>query len=206
MVFPKPPVIRAALDQYQALFRKPSFTVYCLDYSGSMDGSGRTQMTDAMDLLLDQERAASVSLQATADDITVVFGFSSDVRPVSDPVSGNDPTALKDLSNQISGFTMGQDTAMFDCVQDALAYIAGYRDPKYSYSIIVLTDGDSNEGATPSDFASYYNELQLNIPVYGIAFGEADFSQLDQFKMTGGDVYDGRQDVATAFRMARGNN
>ena len=40
----------------------------------------------------------------------------------------------------------------------------------------------------------------------GIAFGAADFSQLDQFKMTGGDVYDGRQDVATAFRLARGNN
>ena len=44
----------------------------------------------------------------------------------------------------------------------------------------------------------------LNIPVYGIAFGDADFSQLDQFKMTGGDVYDGRQDVAAAFRHGQG--
>lgn len=206
MVFPKSPVTKAALDQYQTLFRKPSFTVYCLDYSGSMDSGGKTQMTDAMDLLLDQERAASVSLQATADDVTVVFGFSSEVRPVSARVTGNDPAALKSLSNQISRFAMSKGTAMFDCVQDALDIIAGHIDPKYSYSIIALTDGMSNEGVTPSDFASYYNELQLNIPVYGIAFGDADFSQLDQFKMTGGDVYDGRQDVATAFRMARGNN
>jgi Ca-activated chloride channel family protein len=209
MVFPKSPVTKAALDQYQALFRKPSFTVYCLDYSPSMTdngGTGRKQMVDAMDLLLDQERAAGVSLQATTDDVTVVFGFSAEVRQVSDPVLGNDPAALKNLSNQISGFDMGGGTAMFDCVQNALAYIAGHRDPKYNYSIIALTDGGSNAGATQSDFDRYYEQQNLNIPVYGIAFGDADFSQLDQFKMTGGDVYDGRQDVATAFRMARGNN
>ena len=163
-------------------------------------------MIDAMDLLLDQERAASVSLQSTADDITVVLGFSSDVRQISDPVTGNDPTVLKNLSSLISRFTMSQGTAMFNCVQYALSYIAGHSDPKYSYSIIVLTDGMSNEGASSSDFSGYYTEQNLNIPVYGIAFGDADFSQLDQFKMTGGDVYDGRQDVATAFRMARGNN
>jgi Ca-activated chloride channel family protein len=173
-----------------------------------MDANGgNAQMTKAMDLLIDQDRAASVSLQATADDVTVVFGFSSTVRQVGDPVTGNDPAALKDLSDQISSFTLGGGTAMFDCVLNALDYLAGQIDPKYNYSIIVLTDGESNEGATLSDFTSYSkNGILLNIPVYGIAFGKADFSQLDAFKMTGGDVYDGRQDVATAFRMARGNN
>jgi Ca-activated chloride channel family protein len=189
------------------LFRKPSFTVYCLDYSPSMESNnGRTEMIAAMDLLLDQERAAGVSLQATAEDVTVVFGFSSEVRQVGDAVSGSDPVALKNLSMQISGFSMGQATAMFDCVQIALDYLAGHSDPKYSYSIIALTDGGSNAGATQSDFARYYEQQNLSIPVYGIAFGDADFSQLDQFKMTGGEVYDGRQDVATAFRLARGNN
>ena len=207
MVFPKSPVTRAALDQYQTLFRKPSFTVYCLDYSGSMDSNnGRTQMVDAMDLLLDQEKAASVSLQAATEDISVVYGFSSEVRQIGEPVLGNDPEALKSLSIQVSDFKMGQGTAMFDCVNAALDRLAGQTDPKYSYSVIVLTDGASNEGANAADFASHYNQLQLNIPIYGIAFGNADFGQLEQFKMTGGDVYDGRQDVATAFRLARGNN
>ena len=206
MVFPKSPVTKAALDQYQTLFRKPSFTVYCLDYSGSMDGGGREQMVDAMDLLLDQERAANVALQATPDDVTVVFGFSTEVRQVSDPVTGNDPSALKDLSRQIASFSMGQSTAMFDCVISALDYIHSHSDPKYINSIIVLTDGESNKGANQSYFASYYRMQNLNIPVYAIAFGDANFSQLDQFKMTGGDVYDGRQDAAAAFRQARGNN
>jgi hypothetical protein len=101
---------------------------------------------------------------------------------------------------------MGGGTAMFDCVESALKYIGNPQDSKYSYSVIALTDGGSNEGATLSDFTNYYKDSNSNIPVYGIAFGDADFSQLDQFKMTGGDVYDGRQDVATAFRMAKGNN
>jgi Ca-activated chloride channel homolog len=207
MVFPKSPVTRAALDQYQTLFRKPSYTVYCLDYSGSMDSNnGRTKMIDAMDLLLNQERAAGVSLQAGADDVTVVYGFSSYARQIGEPVMGNDPAALKNLSDQISGFKMGGGTAMFDCVINALGQIASHNDPKYSYAIIVLTDGESNEGKTVSEFASNYQYQNLNFPVYGIAFGNADFGQLEQFKMTGGDVYDGRQDVATAFRLARGNN
>ena len=96
---------------------------------------------------------------------------------------------------------------MFDCVQSAIEFIRSSQiDSKYNYSIIALTDWDSNVGATPSDFASFYEKQNLSIPVYGIAFGDADFSQLEKFKMTGGDVYDGRADVAAAFRMARSNN
>jgi Ca-activated chloride channel homolog len=100
MIFPKPPVTTAALNQYQTLFRRPSYTIYCLDYSGSMDAAGKAQMVDAMDLLLDQNRAAEVSLQATPDDFILVYGFSSDVLRVGNPVTGNDQTDLKNLSSR----------------------------------------------------------------------------------------------------------
>jgi hypothetical protein len=101
---------------------------------------------------------------------------------------------------------MNTGTAMFDCADQALDYITDHSDPKYSNSVIALTDGMSNYGRTESDFAASYPQRALKIPVYGIAFGAANFDQLMVFKLTGGDVYDGRQDVATAFRMARGNN
>ena len=39
-------------------FRKPSFTVYALDFSGSMEGQGQQQLTKAMQTLLDQEEAS----------------------------------------------------------------------------------------------------------------------------------------------------
>ncbi len=205
MRFPKPPAAKAALDWYQEHFRRPSFTVYCLDYSGSMDSGGRAQMVEAMDLLLDQNRASQVSLQATTRDVSVVYGFSSNVQQIGPRVNGNDQTALKDLSDKISSFTMSQGTAMFDCVESALQYMGTAPVPGYCYSVIALTDGGSNEGASASDFGAFYKRKGYIIPVYGIAFGSADFTQLNQFKMTGGDVNDGRADVATAFRMAKGN-
>ena len=40
--YPKAEVIREALDLYQTVFRKPSYTVYVLDYSGSMEGHRRS--------------------------------------------------------------------------------------------------------------------------------------------------------------------
>ena len=33
-------VIWEALNTYQAVLRKPSFTIFCLDFSGSMQGAG----------------------------------------------------------------------------------------------------------------------------------------------------------------------
>jgi len=207
MVFPKPFVALAALNQYQSLFRKPSFTVYCLDYSASMESNGgREQMIDAMDLLLDQERASEVLLQATPQDVTVVYGFSDMTVQIGNALEGNDPGALKALSTLITTRGTGSGTALFDCVKAALAYIADRDNPKYGYSVIAMTDGQSNTGATATDFENYYRGQNLNIPVYGIAFGSADVSQMSVFVNTGGAVYDGRLDVAAAFRQAKGNN
>ena len=118
MVFPKSPVTKAALDQYQTLFRKPSFTVYCLDYSGSMDGTtAGSRWSTPWIFCSIRSGLPMCRCKRQPDDVTVVFGFSTEVRQVSDPVTGNDPAALKNLSNQISRFSMGGSTAMFDCVQ-----------------------------------------------------------------------------------------
>ena len=38
---PAAPVLMEALNLYQTELRKPSLTIYCLDYSGSMEGEGR---------------------------------------------------------------------------------------------------------------------------------------------------------------------
>ena len=209
MIFPKPPAARAALEWYQVYGRKPSFTIYCLDYSGSMSANGGDkQMTDAMDLLLDQTRASAVSLQATEQDVTVVYAFSSNVSQISSQTTGNDPAVLKTLSNDVVTHPFGGGTAMFDCLKSALLYInsSAYDPETYAYSIIAMTDGGSNEGATASDFITFYQQGGYTVPVYGIAFGSPDFNQLNELAKTGGAVYDGRQDIALAFRAAKGNN
>lgn len=207
MTFPKPPVTTAALNQYQGLFRKPSFTVYCLDYSGSMVGVGRPQMENAMDLLLDQERAGEVMLQATTEDITTVFGFGDTTFQIGQTTNGSDPAALKELSNLIAASTVVGGTALYDCVRDALDFVGRHYEPeRYAFSVIALTDGVNSVGSSAQDFSTYYANKGLDVPVYGIAFGNADFSEMSVFNQTGGAVYDGRQDVGAAFRAARSNN
>ena len=49
---PDTDTIRKALNLYQTALRKPSATVYCLDFSGSMSGDGEEQLTKAMEQLL----------------------------------------------------------------------------------------------------------------------------------------------------------
>ncbi|NDJ77586.1 MAG: solute-binding protein [Chloroflexi bacterium] len=88
ITFPTASVIRQALVLYQTDFRKGSFTIYCLDYSGSMDEpieglddvTGADQLKDAMDVLLRQNLAAEYFLQASPNDITVVLLFTGDIR------------------------------------------------------------------------------------------------------------------------------
>jgi len=58
-------VIRQALDLYQSAFRKPSLTVYCLDYSRSMDGERIESLKSAMRRILDQDLARQSLLQAS---------------------------------------------------------------------------------------------------------------------------------------------
>ena len=48
ITWPQADVIEQALMLYQTAFRKPSFTVFCLDVSGSMEGAGLTQLKQAM--------------------------------------------------------------------------------------------------------------------------------------------------------------
>jgi len=208
MIFPKLPATRAALDWYQVYGRKPSFTVYCLDFSTSMaENKGNPQMVDAMDLLLDQNRAAAILLQATESDVTVIYAFSGTVTQVGAQVTGNDPAILKQLSHQIKSQPLASSTAMFDCLESALVYINNHYDPGiYAYSVIAMTDGGSNTGATAADFITFYQQGGYTVPVYGIAFGSPDFNQLNELAKTGGAVYDGRQDIALAFRAAKGNN
>ena len=78
---PSPDVIREALTLYQTTLRKPSFTIYCLDFSGSMAGNGESQVKSAMRALLDQQQASQYFLQATPRDVSVVIRFNDGLYP-----------------------------------------------------------------------------------------------------------------------------
>ena len=85
--FPNAKIIQKALELYQLEFRKPIYTIFALDYSGSMSGKGYNQLTDAMEYIL-TERASKDLLQYTDKDKITVIPFSTDVIDVWNTTNG----------------------------------------------------------------------------------------------------------------------
>lgn len=207
--FPQAEVIREALDLYQTSLRKPSFTIYCLDFSGSMRGRGIEDLKSSMRLMLSQEQARRYLLQTSNEDVTVVIPFSS--RPMQEwRVDGNDPEKLNGLMAQIDQLPPDGGTDIYSPAIQALATFKRERNlEKYFPAVILMTDGRSNQGASMAQLRAAIASARLDadVPVFPIMFGEASQDQLGEVaRETSGRVFDGRKDLIQAFRDARGYN
>lgn len=71
---PTDDILVEALSLYQTAFKKPSITVYVLDYSVQMTSNGGEQrLKEAMRILLTPEQSAQYLLQPGARDITIAI-------------------------------------------------------------------------------------------------------------------------------------
>ena len=70
-----------------------------------------------------------------------------------------------------------------------------------------MTDG-MNTGTTYfNDFVEGHESLQYDVPVFTIAFGDADWDELERMsEVTNGRTFDGRDHLAEAFRAVKGYN
>ena len=205
--YPPPDVILEALSLYQTTLRKPSLTVFALDFSGSMAGQRESDLKSAMALLLDQDVAKNYLLQASADDVTVVVTFSDHVM-TERTVVGNDPTALRRLLSQVQQQSPSGGTDIYTPIMRGYSIIQERGYANYAPSIILMTDGQSNTGASLSDLNQQLTKQGIEgVPVYAIQFGEASPDQLNKIAtLTSGRVFDGRTDLIGAFREAKGYN
>jgi Ca-activated chloride channel family protein len=202
--YPKPEVITAALALYQTELKKPSVTVFCIDFSGSMGGDGEQQVKDAMRTLLDPALAKDQMLQMGAQDKVFVIPFNQSVIDVLGP---DGPTTADRLIASIDALTAGGQTDIYTPAIRALSTLKPYDPDVYSLSVVLMTDGESNTGANLGDFQRAYAADGRDIPVFSIMFGEANPAQLDPIaKATRGLVFDGKSDLIAAFKKVRGYN
>ncbi|MDP9368105.1 MAG: substrate-binding and VWA domain-containing protein [Chloroflexota bacterium] len=206
ITLPPPDVIREALVLYQTALRKPSFTVFCLDFSGSMEGQGVKDLKSAMGILLQPDQAARYFLQPSTGDVTIVIPFDDETINQW-RVDGNDPAALRDLLGRVIVQAPGGGTNIYAPVIAALDAMEGVNMEDYSPAIILMTDGRSNHG----DFAGLQTRLGQGspgrVPVYAILFGDASKDQLIEItEATAGRIFDGRTDLIGAMREAKGYN
>jgi|AraplaMF_Col_mMF_1032025.scaffolds.fasta_scaffold00022_226 Ca-activated chloride channel family protein len=201
---PAPDVIRSALALYQESLRRPSLTAFCLDYSGSMQGEGERQLGEAMRFLLSPAETSQALIQWTPKDKIRIFTFNNFVN--GDKEGDGTPQSQADLLNFVERQHADGGTNMYVCLNEAMHWIEAQPDRgNYLPAILVMTDGKSD--GSPNQFEAGSGVEGNGVPVFGVTFGDADASQLDKVaNMTRARVFDGRKDLQSAFRAARGYN
>jgi Ca-activated chloride channel family protein len=192
-----------ALNLYQTAFKKPSYTVFLLDFSGSMTSNqGEENLKKGMELILDQTIAKQNLLQGSNRDTIVVIPFNDQVIDVWKSAG---TSQYPDLLKKINNLKANGGTNIYNPAITALDILKDVNPADYTTSITLMTDGRS-EGSY-SNLEEHFTKIGKDIPIYSILFGDAQASQLKGIAaLTKADVFDSNGDLVAAFKKARGYN
>ena len=114
---PEPKTIQMALTLYQETLRRPSLTALCLDFSGSMQGDGESQLRHAIEFLLTPERASEVLIQWSKRDHIVVIPFNGFV--INAWEGSGEAASQAELLANVQRVPADGGTDMYACVRKA---------------------------------------------------------------------------------------
>ena len=200
--YPSAEVIKLALNVYQNELRKPVHIVFCLDYSGSMLGSGITGLKSAMDYIL-TSKATNDLIQFSKKDKIDIIPFSNKAGDAWSTIDGTD---TEEILKNINNYPVTGMTALYPASVNALNILKDEDENTYNLSVVLMTDGVANVG-TFTDLKNTYDQIKKQIPIYSITFGSADEYELqDIAELTNGKIFDGKSDLVSAFKEVRGYN
>ena len=204
MKYPSKSVITKAINLYIDVLRKPTHVVFCLDVSGSMQGSGLADLKNAMYYILDYESASQDNLQFSATDKITIIPFNGDVVEVSKTYNGNNTS---DAILKINDLVANGSTNIYDPSIEALKVLHETDSSEYTKTVILMTDGQSNRGSF-QNLKNYYEQYNSEkIPIYSITFGNARVSELEDLaKLSNGRVFNGENGLKEAFAEVRSYN
>ena len=199
---PSSDVIERALDLYQTVLRKPSYTLWVVDYSASMSGKGKSGAVKGLQAALDTDQARASHIEPGDDDVNVFIPFNGQAK-VEQTVKGKQTAPL--LAAGERKIASG-DADVYNALNVALCNLPDNRDD-YTVAIVLLTDGRSKT-SNRDGFTRLYESEGKGVPIYSVMVGDADRSQLDDLaKMSNGKVFDGCDgDLSGIFREVKGYN
>ena len=203
MKYPSKPVITKALNLYIEALRKPTHVVFCLDVSGSMYGEGMDELKEAMNYILDYDQASKDNLQFSDNDKITVITFNSSVARIYPTTLGGQ---TENTINFVNNLIANGGTNIYDPTIEALKILEGSNEDEYTKTVILMTDGESNNGNF-YDVQRYYHMTNQDTPIYSITFGYSNESQLRQLaELSNGKVFDGKRGLKEAFAEVRSYN
>ena len=203
MKYPSKKVMTEAINLYIEKFRKSTHVVFCLDISGSMAGDGIKELKDAMNYILNYETASKDKLQFSDTDKITIITFNGSVSKIYATKYGNQ---TDEVIRYINSLSAGGSTNIYSPSIEALKILSKDSDNDYTKTVILMTDGASNNGTFKS-LKKYYTNNKINIPIYSITFGSSSEEQLKQIAdLTNGKVFDGKSGLKKAFKEVRSYN
>ncbi|MFF4379065.1 VWA domain-containing protein [Kitasatospora sp. NPDC001547] len=204
------------LGAYQNELRRPSRTVYVLDTSGSMEGPRISALKRALGRLTGADDTRGVRRFRDREEITLL-SFASSVKWTRThvvPATGSQPGPQAELASidaDVQSLAASGGTAVYSSLEEAYRVIerqqAAAGDDRFT-SIVLMTDGESNAGASDGDFRRFHEALpagEKSIPVFPIKFGEAAVGQLQGIAdLSGGKLFDGTGSLDGVFEEIRG--
>ena len=206
---PKSDVMLEAIRVYALYYKKPADIVMCLDNSGSMqDNGGFIGLKDAVGKITDLGWLANNQLFPSDKDSVSVYIFGQDIHGPAQ-VTGNNQDSLNSFRDNVDA-NMGNygGTALYNCAKVALDAAMTNQKSDHNTVVVLMTDGQSNQGWERSQFLDYYKQTGTAIPIISIAFGSDASRELgyDSFgKYVNGLYFDGA-DLAGAFAKIWGGN
>lgn len=198
-------VADALLDAYMNQYRIPIASVFVLDVSGSMREGGRREgLLESLYFLAGADDSITGRLARLASrERVIMLPFSSNVLPIQRFDIPTDNAAKAETFAQIRRYAdqlqLEGKTRLYDATLAALKLLAEEKakNPGYLYSVVLFTDGESNEGSNLAAFKQSYEQLPpaaRAIPVFTILYGEGNVQELQQVaSLTRGKTFDARK-------------
>jgi len=207
--------INKLLFAYLEQVRRPDHAIFVLDTSGSMSGDRISSLKKALLGLTGSDTTITGQFAAfrQREELTFVL-FNDRVYKQADfTINNTDPdgpdlAAVRDFVNSLQA---GGGTAIYDAVYQAYSVAAnGQRnEPDRFFSIVLMTDGENNQGRDGNQFINDFKHLPpqtQQIKTFPILFGEGSPAQLQQLAdLSGGRVFDGKSaPINEVFKEIRG--
>jgi Ca-activated chloride channel family protein len=209
--------VDALLDNFLSDVRIPGASRYLLDLSGSMQGKRIASLKEAMRILastpaISSQRYATFQKREEVGIIT----FTGEPAPTRLYPMGSTPEqnakTRGDINQFVDSLEAGGATAIYSSLQRALIELADEQTQSkesHYYTVVLMTDGESNRGLKASEFRRWYasqGDRVRGIRVFPILFGEGSQRELsDIADMTGGRLFDSSsRSLASVFKEIRG--
>src|SRR5262245_2199305 len=207
--------INKLLTAYLDEIRTPAAAIFVLDVSGSMEGDRIDSLRSALAALTgtDQSLTGQFARLRSREQLTIIQFNDQNVDTSEFTIDDTNPDGpdMTQVRKYVDGLAAHGGTAIYGALEQAYQVVQQKQaqNPDLLYSIVLMTDGENQNGPGPDEFEKEYNsypDQARAVHVYPINFGNSSKDALQHIAdLTGGRLFDATSSsLSDVFKQIRG--